>query len=130
MESPVSLSKPDIFSSIKTYFISKLVSFTFNSSSLIFGLSEDSAQKHFNSSNLGLWNLKHNFPEGTLLKLLKMPHSVSYPHPARSFVIDLLDLLPFFLVKLIGNYLVLRFLTRSVKTTLYCGCFLTHNIVI
>jgi hypothetical protein len=34
MESPVSLSKPDIFSSIKTYFISKLISFIFNSSSL------------------------------------------------------------------------------------------------
>jgi hypothetical protein len=31
-----------------------------------------------------------------------MPHSLSYPRPARSFVIDLLDLLPFFLVRLIG----------------------------
>jgi len=35
MESPVSLSKLDIFSSIKIYFILKLVSFIFNSSSLI-----------------------------------------------------------------------------------------------
>jgi hypothetical protein len=36
MVSPISLSKHGLISSIKTYFISKLVYFIFNSSSLIF----------------------------------------------------------------------------------------------
>jgi hypothetical protein len=42
MESPVSISKHGLFSSIKTYFISKLVSFIFNPSCLILRLSEGS----------------------------------------------------------------------------------------
>jgi hypothetical protein len=101
MESPVSLSKPDLFVSIKIYFISKLVSFIFNSSSLIFGLSEGSNRKHFKMIKKD-WNLKRSLPEVTLSKLLKIPYSLSYPHAARSFVMDSLDLLPDFLARFIG----------------------------
>jgi hypothetical protein len=101
MESPVSLSKPDIFSSIKTYFISRLVSFIFNSSCLILRLSEGSNEKHCKMIKLGLWNLKRSLPEETFSKLSTMPYSLSYPHSARSFVMDPLDLLPNFLVRLI-----------------------------
>jgi hypothetical protein len=99
MESPVSLSKPDIFSSIKVYFILKLVSFIFNPSCLIFGLSEGSNEKHCKMIKLGLRNLKRSLPEETFSKLSTMPYSLSYPHSARSFVMDPLDLLFDFLAK-------------------------------
>jgi hypothetical protein len=49
-----------------------------------------------------LWNLKRRLPEETLSKLLKMPYSLSYPHSARSFVMNPLDLLPDFLARFIG----------------------------
>jgi hypothetical protein len=51
---------------------------------------------------LGLWNLKQSLPEETFSKLLMMPYSLSYPHSARSFVMDPLDLLFDFLARLIG----------------------------
>jgi hypothetical protein len=108
MESPVSLSKPDIFSSIKTYFISKLVSFIFNSSCLILRLSEDSIEKHCKMVKLGLRNLKRSLPEETFSKLSTMPYSLSYPHSARSFVIDPLDLLSNFLAKMIGLFFSIK----------------------
>jgi hypothetical protein len=59
MESPVSHSKHGLFSSIKTYFISKLASFIFDSSSMIFGLSEGSAQKHCKmiKQDYGTWSV-------------------------------------------------------------------------
>src|SRR5688572_13622941 len=108
MESTVSLSKPDIFSSIKTYFISLLVSFIFNPSCLIFGLSEGSNEKHCKMIKLGLWNLKRSLLEETLSKLSTMPYSLSYPHSARSFVMDPLDLLFDFLVRLIGLFFSIK----------------------
>ena len=108
MESPVSLSKPDILSSIKTYFISKLVSFIFNSSCLILRLSEGSNEKHCKMIKLGLRNLKRSLPEETFSKLSMMPYSLSYPHSARSFVMDPLDLLPDFLVRLIGLFFSIK----------------------
>jgi hypothetical protein len=40
--------------------------------------------------------------EGTLSKLLKIPYSLSYPHTARSFVMDSVDLLLDILTRLIG----------------------------
>src|SRR5688572_33288163 len=102
MESPVNLSKHDTFCSVKTYFISKLVSFIFNSSSLIFGLSEGSAQKNCKTLKPRLRKFKRSLLEGTLSKLLKIPYSLSYPHPGRSFVMDSLDLVLDFLARLIG----------------------------
>jgi hypothetical protein len=68
MESPASLSKPDILPSIKTYFISKLISFIFNPSCMILRLSEDSNEKHCKMIKLGFRNLKRSLLEETLLE--------------------------------------------------------------
>jgi hypothetical protein len=57
---------------------------------------------------LGLQNLKRSLPEETLLKLSMMPYSLPYPHSARSFVMDPLDLLFDFLVRLIGLFLSIK----------------------
>jgi hypothetical protein len=108
MESLVGLSKHGLFSSIKTYFISKLVSFIFNPSCLILRLSEGSNEKHCKMIKLGLRNLKRSLPEETLLKLSTMPYSLSYPHSARSFVMDPLDLLFDFLARLIGLFFSIK----------------------
>jgi hypothetical protein len=108
MESLVSRSKLDLIVSIKTYFISKLVSFIFNSSSLIFGLSKDFAQKHCKMIKLGLRNLKRSLQEETFSKLSTMPYSLSYPHSARSFVMDPLDLLSDFLARMIGLFFSIK----------------------
>jgi hypothetical protein len=108
MESPVSRLKLDLIVSIKTHFISKLISFIFNPSCLIFGLSEGSNQKHLQDGQVRLCNLKRRLSEETLSKLPKMPHSLSYPHLQEVFVIDLLDLLPFFLVRLIGLFFSIK----------------------
>jgi hypothetical protein len=108
MESPVSRSKLDLIVSMKTYLIQKLVSFIFNPSCLIFGLLEGSNEKHCKMIKLGLWNLKRSLPEETLSKLSTMPYSLSYPHSARSFVKDPLDLLPDFLVRLIGLFFSIK----------------------
>jgi hypothetical protein len=108
MESPVSLSNLDIFFSIKTYFISKLVSFIFNPSCVILRLSEDSNEKHCKMIKLGLRNLKRGLPEETFSKLSTMPYSLSYPHSARSFVMDPLDLLFDFLARLIGLFISIK----------------------
>jgi hypothetical protein len=113
MESPVSLSEPDIFSSIKTYFISKLVSFC-----LILRPSEDSNEKHCKMIKLGLRNLKRSLPEEAFSKLPMMPYYLSYPHSARSFVMDPLDLLFDFLVRMIGLLFSIKILTRSVMAIL------------
>jgi hypothetical protein len=37
-----------------------------------------------------------------------MPYSLSYPHSARSFAMDPLDLLPNFLVRLIGLFFSIK----------------------
>jgi hypothetical protein len=59
---------------------------------------------------LGLWNLKRSLPEETFLRLSMMPYPLSYPHFARSFVMDPLDLLFDFLARLIGLFfMVLSF---------------------
>jgi hypothetical protein len=125
MESPVSRSKLDLIAFLKTYFISNLVSFIFNPSCLILRLSESSNEKHCKMIKLGLPNLKRSWP-----KLSTMSYSLSYPHSARSFVMDPLDLLFDFLVRLIGLFLVLRFSTSSVRAILYYSGFLIHNIAI
>ena len=104
MESLVSLSKPDIFSFIKTYFISKLVSFIFNSSCLILRLSEGSYEKHCKMIKQGLRNLKRRNP----FEAIVMPYSQPYPHSARSFVMDPLDLLFDFLARLIGLFFSIK----------------------
>jgi hypothetical protein len=57
---------------------------------------------------LGLRNLKRSWPEETLSMLSMMPYSLSYPHSARSFVMDPLDLLFDFLVKLIGLFFSIK----------------------
>jgi hypothetical protein len=57
---------------------------------------------------LGLRNLKRSLPEETILKLSTMPYSLSYPHSARSFVMDPLDLLLDFLVRLIGLFFSIK----------------------
>jgi hypothetical protein len=57
---------------------------------------------------LGLRNLKQSLPEETLSKLSTMPYSLSYPHSARSFVMDPLDLLFDFLVRLIGLFFSIK----------------------
>jgi hypothetical protein len=108
MESPVSRSKLDLIVSIKTYFIQKLVSFIFNPSYLIFGLSEGSNEKNCKMIKLGLRNLKRSLPEETLSKLSTIPYSLSYPHSARSFVMDPLDLLFDFLAKVIGLFFSIK----------------------
>jgi hypothetical protein len=51
---------------------------------------------------LGLQNLKRSLLEETLSRLSTMPYSLSYPHSARSFVMDPLDLFFDFLVRFIG----------------------------
>jgi hypothetical protein len=104
MESPISLSKPDIFSSKKLTLYQNSSLLFFNPSCLILRLSEGSNEKHFKMIKLGLRNLKRRFLEETLSKLSTMPYSISYPHSARSFVMDPLDLLPDFLVRLIGLF--------------------------
>jgi hypothetical protein len=108
MESPVSISKHGLISSIKTYFISKLVSFIFNSSCLILRLSEGSNEKHCKMIKLGLRNLKRSLLEETFSKLSTMPYSLSCPRPVRSFVIDPLDLLFDFLAKVIGLFFSIK----------------------
>jgi hypothetical protein len=108
MEIPVNRSKLDLIVSIKTYFISKLVSFIFNPSCLILRLSEGSNKKHCKMIKLGLRNLKRSLLEETFLKLSTMPYSLSYPHSARSFAMDPLDLLPDFLVRLIGLFFSIK----------------------
>jgi hypothetical protein len=108
MESTVSRSKLDLIVTIKTYFISKLVSIIFNSSCLILRLSEDSNEKHCKMIKLGLQNLKRSLPEETFSQLSMMPYSLSYPHSARSFVMDPLDLLFDFLVRLIGLFFSIK----------------------
>jgi hypothetical protein len=108
MESLVSHSKLDLIVSIKTYFISKLVSFIFNPSCLIFGLSEGSNQKHLQDGQVILCNLKRRLPEETLSKLPTMPYSLSYPRSAISFAMDPLDLLPDFLARLIGLFFSIK----------------------
>jgi hypothetical protein len=55
-----------------------------------------------------LRNLKQSLPEETLSKLSTMPYSLSYPHSARSFVMDPLDLLFDFLVRLIGLFFSIK----------------------
>jgi hypothetical protein len=57
---------------------------------------------------LGLWNLKQSLLEETLLKLPTMPYSLSYPHSARSFVMDPLYLLFDFLARLIGLFFSIK----------------------
>jgi hypothetical protein len=57
---------------------------------------------------LGLQNLKQSLPEETFSKLSTMPYSLSYPHSARSFVMDPLDLLFDFLVRLIGLFFSIK----------------------
>jgi hypothetical protein len=57
---------------------------------------------------LGLRNLKRSWPEETLSMLSMMPYSLSYPHSARSFVMDPLDLLFDFLVKFIGLFFSIK----------------------
>jgi hypothetical protein len=57
---------------------------------------------------LGLRNLKRSLPEETLSKLLTMPYSLSYPHSARSFVMDPLDLLFDLLAKVIGLFFSIK----------------------
>src|SRR5688572_27684018 len=104
MESPVSLSNHDIFSSIKTYVISRLVSFIFNSSCLILRLSEGSNEKYCKMIKLRLQNLKRSLLEETLSKLSTILYFLSYPHSTRSFVMDPLDLLFDFLAKVIGLF--------------------------
>jgi hypothetical protein len=91
-----------IFLHKKTYFISKLVSFIFNASCLILRLLEGSNEKHCKMIKLGFQNLKRSLLEETLSKLSTMPYSLSYPHSARSFIMDPLDLLFDFLDRLIG----------------------------
>jgi hypothetical protein len=132
MESPTSLSKPDIISSIKTYFISKLISFIFNSSCLILRLSEGYNEKHGKMIKLGLRNLKQRFLEETFLKLSTMPYYLSYPHSARSFVMDPLDLLFDFLARLIGLFFSIKIFDLIGKgdIILYYSGFLIPNIAI
>jgi hypothetical protein len=108
MESPVSRSKLDLIVFIKTYFISRLVSFIFNSSCLILRLSEGSNEKHYKMIKLGFRILKRSLPEETLSKLSMMPYSLSYPHSARTFAMDSLELLPDFLVRLIGLFFSIK----------------------
>jgi hypothetical protein len=57
---------------------------------------------------LGLWNLKRRLLEETLSRLSTMPYSLSYPDSERSFVMDPLDLLFDFLVRLIGLFLSIK----------------------
>jgi hypothetical protein len=52
---------------------------------------------------LGLQNLKRSWP-----KLSTMPYSLCYPHSARSFVMDPLDLLFDFLASLIGLFFSIK----------------------
>jgi hypothetical protein len=108
MESPVSRSKLDLIVFIKIYFISKLVSFIFNPSCLILRLSESSNEKNCKMNKLGLRNLKRSLPKETLSKLSTMPYSLSYLHSARSFVMDPLDVLFDFLVRLIGLFFSIK----------------------
>jgi hypothetical protein len=68
---------------------------------------------------LGLWNLKRILLEETLSKLSTMPYSLSYPRSARNFVMDPLDLLFDFLVRLIGFFFSIKISTRSVRAILY-----------
>jgi hypothetical protein len=82
----------------------------FNPSCLILHLSEGSNEKHCKIIKLGLRNLKRSLPEETLSKLLTMPYSLSYPHSARSFVMDPLDLLFDFLAKVIGLFFSIKIL--------------------
>jgi hypothetical protein len=108
MESPVSHSELDLIVSIKTYFIQKLVSFIFNPSCLIFCLSEGSNEKHFKMIKLGLRNLKQSLPEETLLKLLMMPYSLSYPTPQDVLLWIPLYILSDFLAKVIGLFFSIK----------------------
>jgi hypothetical protein len=108
MESLVSHSKLDLIVSIKLTLYQKLVSFIFNPSCLILHLSEYSNEKHCKMIKLGLRNLKRRLPKETLSKLSTMPYSLSYPHSTRSFVMDPLDLLPDFLVRLIGLFFSIK----------------------
>jgi hypothetical protein len=48
------------------------------------------------------------FARKTFLKLSMMPYSLSYPHSARSFVMDPLDLLFDFLAKVIGLFFSIK----------------------
>jgi hypothetical protein len=57
---------------------------------------------------LGLQNLKQSLLEETFSKLSMMPYSLSYPHSARSFVMDSLGLLLDFLVRLIGLFFSIK----------------------
>jgi hypothetical protein len=107
MESPVSRSKLDLIVSIKTYFVSKLVYFIFNSSCLIIRLSEDSNEKRYKMIKSGSRNLKRHFLEETFSKLSTMPYSLSYPHSARNFAMDSLDLL-FDLLARIGLFISIK----------------------
>jgi hypothetical protein len=104
MERPVSRSKLDLIVFIKNLLYIKLVSFIFNPSCLILHLSEGFNEKHCKMIKLGLQNLKRSLLEETLSKLLTMPYSLSYPHSARSFAMDSLNLLFDFLVRLIGLF--------------------------
>jgi hypothetical protein len=82
----------------------------FNPSCLILHVSEGSNEKHCKMIKLELRNLKRSLPEETLSKLLTMPYSLSYPHSARSFVMDPLDLLFDFLAKVIGLFFSIKIL--------------------
>jgi hypothetical protein len=46
--------------------------------------------------------LEAKFARRNPFEAIEDAHSLSYPHPARSFIMDPLDLLPDFLARLIG----------------------------
>jgi hypothetical protein len=115
MESPVSHSKLDLIVSIKNLLYIKTRLFYLQPFLSDFRLSEGSNEKHCKMIKLGLRNLKRSLPEQTLSKLSTIPYSLSYPHSARSFGMDSLDLLPDILVRFIGLFFSIKIFDYLVR---------------
>jgi hypothetical protein len=108
MESPVIRSKLDLIVSIKTYFISKLISFIFNSSYLILRLSEGSKWESLQDDQARISEFEAKFARRNPFEAINDALFSVLSPLRKKFVMDPLDLLFDFLAKVIGLFFSIK----------------------